>query len=98
MGAAFGDTSKFFPPYYLLQYVSGEITCAVIEIMNIEDVIIECSAEEKREVKIAMAEIMGCVERVNFRHTVAYDASVFLGSLRGTDYVTVLVIDKPFAA
>lgn len=76
--------------------VAGEITGAVIEIVDVEDVESECTTEEQRQVEILVAEVVAHGEG-EFGQTVAYILAVGLCALDAFDDVAVLVVDQPFA-
>ena len=80
----------------LLQAVAGEVAGSVIEVVDVEDVVEEGSAEEQGKVEILIAEVVTRRER-ELRHTVAHHAAVLIAGLRGADDVAILVVDKPFA-
>ena len=79
----------------LLEYVSVEFPCSVIKIMDIEDVIEKSTAEEQVQIKIPVAEIMGCGHS-ELRQAVAYLPAVILAALTCLNDISVPVFNKPF--
>ena len=43
----------------LFQHVTGKVTCTIIEVVDIEDIVTECATEEEGEVEILVAEVVG---------------------------------------
>lgn len=40
------------------EHIAGEISCAIIEVMNIENVESECATEKQRQVKVLITEVV----------------------------------------
>ena len=79
-----------------LQDVAREVLRPVVEVVDVEDVVTEGSAEEERKVELLVAEVVGH-GACEFGKSVAHHLAVVVRGLCGFDDVAVAVIHQPIA-